>query len=243
MEKRIFTLTDEALTQEQLNNISLTELVKEFNANTAIVIGNTPLQKFSDKKSAIRRTWASMKPATIPLTCEDCGKEIPIDTKSHTDNKFYCPSCLDFLDVAAPTPTYQVNSLTCAICGKEITKAQAFITSNGAMCKDSKDCHSTKNAGIKEKAKAITQQAKQLKSKVAKVKTDKSPTSRDLVRNFISDKESFTVAEIAELLNTNIKNASVTISLLITRPGTAAPIPFTPTGKGLYSSVSAPITA
>lgn len=71
MEKRIFKSA--AITESELNTVSTSDLLEVFNSiNT--VNGNKPIAKFSDRKTAIRRTWASLPVHTDVWKCE-CGWE------------------------------------------------------------------------------------------------------------------------------------------------------------------------
>lgn len=58
-------------------------------------------------------------------------------------------------------------------------------------------------------------------------------TSREKVRAFLKKGVIFTIAEIAEMLNTNSQNASTTVGLLKTRPGSGhTPLKIEKTGEG-----------
>ena len=86
MEKRIMRSQDSiAITQDELDKYTIIQMLNEFNTNTES-LGGKAIQKFSDRKTALRRTWESMSPeVTIPepapseqqVTCYICGKERP----------------------------------------------------------------------------------------------------------------------------------------------------------------------
>jgi hypothetical protein len=142
--------------------------------------------------------------------------------------------------------------INCALCKRLVNRKDTFTTGNGNLCKDSAPCNAARKAlpkadkpNLATQAAGISAQVRQAKGNrgtTKKAKIDKAPTSRDVVRGYIADKQVFTVADIATLLDTNSKNAAVTIHLLITRPGSMAPIPFHLAGKGTYVSTVNPPT-
>lgn len=146
---------------------------------------------------------------------------------------------------AAPAPA--ANEATCKTCGRTAPKKEFIIASNGAICKDHDTCIAYKKAHPEATGKSLADKAAaaiaNAAAKPAKKKGEpkkSGPTCRDRVREFIKDRTEFTVTEIAELLQTNMNNASTTVNLLITRPGNNhLPIPFKmdkAKGKGVYVS-------
>lgn len=138
------------------------------------------------------------------------------------------------------------GTLYCPVCKSHQPAKKMDKTSiaGQGMCKDAKACKERKDAlpkvSLKDKAKAAADKAKTSTTKApkaAKLSAPKAPSARDKVKEFINGKTEFTVQQIADLLATNYNNASTTVSLLITRPGTAEPIPFhmdKAKGKGVY---------
>ena len=87
MEKRISKHFNTEMTIAELEERTTAELVIEYNLNMVAKAGKMTT-KFSDRKSALRRTWDSMQVAETPesepappaeetVTCHLCGKDVP----------------------------------------------------------------------------------------------------------------------------------------------------------------------
>ena len=146
----------------------------------------------------------------------------------------------------AETTQADPNQATCKTCGRTADRKEFIIPSSGQpICMEHAKCVAYLRANPKPQKSIIVNLAAaavaraKTKPKTAKTSTEpKGPTCRDKVREFIKDRTRFSVSEIAELLSTNMNNASTTVNLLITRPGAIhMPIPFKMDknlGKGIY---------
>lgn len=155
MERRIFTTTATPVTEAELSAMSLAALATEFNANILADGGTATVTKFSDKKSAIRRTWATMTP-------ESDATQIPVAEDSpalqdDTDDDDQFPAPPSPVAPVAPAPT-QDAMVTCYICGNSVAKKATFslVRNNEQVfcCKRVEDCK--KPSGLAAQAKAAT---------------------------------------------------------------------------------------
>lgn len=143
MEKRIMRSQDNLeVTSAELDQYTIIQLLNEYNENMERIGGNT-ISKFSDRKSAIRRTWGSMLAAEITPLIGECRY---IDESAPV--------------VTIPEPAPAEPQVTCYICGKERPKNKTFdMMRDGKIayfCKDT-DC---KPSSTKDKIAKATAQVK-----------------------------------------------------------------------------------
>lgn len=186
------------------------------------------------------------EPATVPIaevvaaaTADYLNGKAPACITRGCPNKVasitaeLCPTCLE-RSLVDPL-------VKCGSCGKAIPKTSAFSMPSALgtefICRE--DCTATIDAQVRRiTAKQEEKLATKGTRKSGKKSTRTGPTKRDLVLAHIADLSTFTVEEVARLLDTNMNNAATTVNLLITRPAANhGPIPFARTGKGTYTRI------
>ena len=196
MENRIMATWDgKEVSASELDEYTMVQLLNEYNENMTATGGKT-ISKFSDRKSAIRRTWDSMQVAETPE---------PEPTPA-TEPK--------------STPPAE-ETVTCHLCGKDVPKKSTF-----SIARDGKDVWCCKNPAIckvsnlkskvAEATAEVVKKQSEKKAKVAKVKGqnpnigkfDNCPlttkgndrasatSTRTLVYLYISDNPNTTIKDI-----------------------------------------------
>ena len=204
MEKRISKHFNTEMTIAELETRTTAELVIEYNLNMVATVtagslapgfGKT-ITKFSNRKSAIRRTWDSMQVAETPVS--------------------------EPAPVSESTPPAE-ETVTCHLCGKDVPKKSTFsIARDGKdvwCCKNPATCKvSNLKSKVAEATAEVVKKQSEKKAKVAKVKGqnpnigkfDNCPlttkgngrasatSTRTLVYLYISDNPNTTIKDIVE---------------------------------------------
>jgi hypothetical protein len=162
----------------------------------------------------------------VTLSMPKCATK-DCDNKVATISDAACEEC--------KTAHSETPHVVCKVCSRTVPVESTWKLGDDWICKND---DGTCEKDIKSQAVRATAAAQAPKKSGGKKKSKRTgPTARELVISYIDGLTSFTVEEIAELLDTNRNNAATTINLLITRPSkNIGPIPFKRTGKGVYET-------
>lgn len=193
MEKRrMSTWNNIEVTPAELDEYTIIHLLNEYNENMERIGGKT-ISKFSDRKSALRRTWGSMLAAEIAIpesapaipvqpsvTCYICGKERP---RSKTFDMMRDGSVAYFCKDTDCKPASTKDKLV-----KATAQVKAEVTAKAEK-------RSAKVAKVKGKNPNIGK-FDECALVVLENKRASATSTRSSVYNYISDHKACTIPEI-----------------------------------------------
>lgn len=153
-----------------------------------------------------------------PILEEEIMTIIAMNSKGHPIGKF---ATQEDADKVIPRGGNSVS--TEDLTGMNLTELTTIYNALVGDAKAIKKFSAGKANAVKRTAEAMenfgNQPPEKPAKKTSKPKADRGPTSRDRVREFLSEGKEFTMDEVATLIDTSKSNASVTVNLLKSRPG------------------------
>lgn len=195
MEKRIFKNTP--VTQEELSTVAIADLLEAFNARLT-ADGAQPIAKFSDKKSALRRTWACLTVAEeteAPKTVAEIKADLEDKTKEAQAKFLPAPPAEIIIDkegteavekvakevggtpITPPAPASGPVMVFCGLCGRSVPVNTTFMLPSAQgdkfYCKKDPACRKPNGKKINLKEQAQIASAKVKEAKAPKAKAEK----------------------------------------------------------------------